>query len=178
MPAPTAVDHGKRVTVRRTLALAVCGACFLAAMSGGASEPHHDNLDVGRSYFEALSGGDWDRVRALAGPGFDFSDPTAAGRETVLTSASDIETLVGYMQAGREAVEAEAVIERAFASGSLVTLIVHYRGRLRGDTPGAGRSFDAYGVAILTVTDGKVTAHVDYIDYETIDRQFGGLAVE
>ena len=67
---------------------------------------------------------------------------------------------------------------RAFASGSLVTLIVHHRGRLRGDTPGARRSFDAYGVAILTVTEGKVTAHVDYSDYETIDRQFGGLAVE
>ena len=35
------------------------------------------------------------------------------------------------------------------------------------------RAFDAYGVAILTVTDGKVTDHVDYIDYETIDRAVG-----
>lgn len=163
---------------RRTLALVLWGACGFAATTGGAAEAHADNLEVGRGYFEALTAGDWDRVRALAGPGFDFSDPSAEGRETVLTSASDIETLVGYLQAGREAVEAEAVIERAFASGSLVTLVVHYRGRLRGDAPGAPRSFDAYGVAILTVTDGKVTEHVDYIDYETIDRQFGGLAIE
>lgn len=167
----------RRIPFRRPFAL-ILWACGLAATTGAATEAHADNLEVGRGYFEALSAGDWDRVRALAGPRFRFSDPTAEGRETVLTSASDIETFVAYLQAGREAVEAEAVIERAFASGSLVTLVVHYRGRLRGDAPGPGRSFDAYGVAILTVTDGKVTEHVDYIDYETIDRQFGGLALE
>lgn len=161
------------IPVRRTLVLALWGACCLAA-TGTAVERTPGNLEVGRSYFEALAAGDWDRVRALAGPAFRFSDPTAAGRETVLASASDVETLVGYMQAGREAVEAEAIIERAFASGPLVTLIVHYRGRMRG----AERSFNAYGVAVLTVTDGRVTEHVDYFDYETIDRQFGGLAVE
>ena len=163
---------------RRTLALVLCLACGLASTTAGGTEAHPDNLEVGRGYFEALSAGDWDRVRALAGPRFRFSDPSAAGRETVLTSASDIETLVDYLQAGREAVEADAIIERVFASGSLVTLVVRYRGRLRGDAPGPGRSFDAYGVAILTVTGGKVTEHVDYIDYATIDRQFGGLAVE
>lgn len=167
----------RRIPFRRPFAL-ILWACGLTATTGAATEAHADNLEVGRGYFEALSAGDWDRVRALAGPRFRFSDPTAEGRETVLTSASDIETFVAYLQAGREAVEAEAVIERAFASGSLVTLVVHYRGRLRGDAPGPGRSFDAYGVAILTVTDGKVTEHVDYIDYETIDRQFGGLALE
>ena len=162
-----------QIPVRRTLALALWGACCLAAM-GAVAERTPGNLEVGRSYFEALAAGDWDRVRALAGPAFRFSDPTAEGRETVLASASDIETLVRYMQAGREAVEAEAIIDRAFASGPIVTLIIHYRGRMRG----ADRSFDAHGVAVLTVTDERVTEHVDYIDYETIDRQFGGLAVE
>ncbi len=163
------------IPVRRTLVLALWGACCLAA-TGGATERTPGNLEVGRGYFEfeALATGDWDRVRALAGPAFRFSDSTAEGRETVLASASDIETLVRYMQAGREAVEAEAIIDRAFASGPIVTLIIHYRGRMRG----ADRFFDAHGVAVLTVTDERVTEHVDYIDYETIDRQFGGLAVE
>lgn len=167
-----------RLRVRRTLTLALLHACCLAAMGAGASEPQRGSLEVGRGYFEALAAGDWDRVRALAGPGFRFSDPTAAGRETVLASASDIETLVRYMQTGRELVDAETVIERAFASGRLVTLFVHYRGRFRDEAPGGVRAFDAYGVAILTVTDGKVTEHVDYIDYATIDRQLGGLATD
>ena len=146
-------------------------------MSNDATE-QPDNLAVGRGYFEALAAGDWDRVRALAGPGFRFSDPTAEGREAVLASASDIETLLRYMQAGRELIEPETAIERAFASGRLVTLLLHYRGRFRDEAPGGARAFDAYGVAILTVTDGKVVDHVDYIDYGTIDRQLGGLATD
>ena len=167
-----------RLPVRRTLALALLNTCCLAAVGAGAGEPQRGSLDVGRSYFEALAAGDWDGVRALTGPGFHFSDPTGAGRELVLASASDIETLVRYMQAGRELVEPETVIERAFASGHLVTLILRYRGRFRDEAPGGARAFDAHGVAILTVTDGKVTDHVDYIDYETIDAQLGGLAAD
>ena len=135
-----------------------------------------DRLDLARSYFEALHAGQWDRVRALTGPGFRFSDPTAEGHETVITEADDLETFLDYLQANRADADAQAVVEDGFASGRHVTLVVRYRGRLDGEamgTEGGPRSFDTPGVTALTVVGGKVVHHLDYVDYETLERQLG-----
>ncbi len=145
-------------------------------MSAEASEPQRGSLEVGRGYFEALHAGQWDRVRALTGPGFRFSDPTAEGHEMVITDAEDLETFLDYLQANRTDPDAQAVVEDGFASGRHVTLVVRYRGRLDGEamgTEGGPRSFDTPGVTILTVAGGKVVHHLDYVDYETLERQLG-----
>lgn len=133
-----------------------------------------DRLEIAQSYFEALHDGQWDRVRALTGPAFRFSDPTAEGHETVITEADDLETFLDYMQANRPDGDAEALVEDGFASGDHVTLVVRYRGRLAGEalgTEGGSRGFDVPGVTILTVVGGKVVHHLDYVDYETLQRQ-------
>lgn len=143
-----------------------------AAAAAPATAEHR--LDVARSYFEAVHAGQWDCVRALTGPGFRFSDPTAEGHETVITGADDLETFIAYLQANRPDGDAEALVEGGFASGPHVTLIVRYRGRIAGaalGTEGGARGFDVPGVAILTVVDGKVVHHLDYVDYETLQRQ-------
>lgn len=149
----------------------------MSATVAAAPATAEDRLDVARSYFEALHAGQWDRVRALTGPGFRFSDPTAEGHEMVITEAEDLETFLDYLQANRTDADAEAVVEDGFASGRHVTLVVRYRGRLDGEamgTEGGPRSFDTPGVTILTVVGGKVVHHLDYVDYETLERQLGG----
>ena len=148
-------------------------------MSATAAAPSaaETRLDVARSYFEALHAGEWDRVRALTGPGFRFSDPTAEGHQTVITSADDLETFLDYLQANRPDGDAAAVVEEGWASGNHVTLVVRYRGRLDGaalGTEGGPRRFDVPGVTILTVVGGKVVHHLDYVDYETLERQLRG----
>ena len=146
----------------------------MSATVAAAPSTAEDRLDLARSYFEALHAGQWDRVRALTGPGFRFSDPTAEGHETVITEAEDLETFLDYLQANRVDADAEAIVEDGFASGRHVTLVVRYRGRLDGEamgTEGGPRSFDTPGVTILTVVGGKVVHHLDYVDYETLERQ-------
>ena len=164
--------------IRPSLSRTLLGAACILGMTATASaaEPR---LEIARSYFEALHGGQWDRVRALTGPGFRFSDPTAEGHETVITGADDLETFLDYMQANRPDGDAEALVEDGFASGRHVTLIVRYRGRLDGaalGTEGGPRGFDVPGVTILTVLDGKVVHHLDYVDYETLQQQLSDAA--
>ena len=60
-----------------------------------------------------------------------------------------------------------------------MTLVVRYRGRLAGEalgTEGGSRGFDVPGVTILTVVGGKVVHHLDYVDYETLQRQLSDPA--
>ena len=155
----------------RTLGAAAC----LLGMTATAAAPStaDSRLKVARSYFEALHAGHWDRVRAVTGPGFRFSDPTAEGHETVITGADDLEDFLNYLQANRTDA-AEAVVVDGFVSGPHVALIVRYRGHVDGEvlgTQGGPRRFDTPGVTILTVVGGKVVHHLDYVDYETLERQ-------
>ena len=143
-----------------------------------ASTAEH-RLDVARSYFEALHAGQWERVRALTGPGFRFSDPTAEGLETVIAAADDLETFLAYMQANRGDGDGEAVVDDGWSSGRHVTLTVRYRGRLDGEalgTQGGPRGFDVPGVTVLTVVGGKIVHHLDYVDYDTLERQLSEAA--
>ncbi|MYE13843.1 MAG: ester cyclase [Gammaproteobacteria bacterium] len=160
-------------SARPSLCRALLAAAWMLGMTATASAAEH-RLEIARSYVEALHAGQWDRVRALTGPAFRFSDPTAEGHETVITRADDLETFLDYMQANRPDGDAEALVEDGFASGRHVTLLVRYRGRLDGEalgTEGGPRGFDVPGVTILTVVDGKVVHHLDYVDYETLQRQ-------
>ena len=162
--------------IPRALLAATCILGMTATTAAAATAD--SRLEVARSYFEALHAGQWDRVRALTGRGFRFSDPTAEGHETVITGADDLETFLNYLQANR-ADGAEAVAEDGFASGSHVTLVVRYRGQVDGavlGTEGGPRRFDTPGVTILTVVGGKVVHHLDYVDYETLQRQLSDSA--
>ena len=144
---------------------------MIAALPSSAAE---DRLEVARSYLAALHSGQWDRVRALSGPGFRFSDPTAEGHETVITKADSLDTFLDYLRANRPEGDADAVVVDGWASGRHVTLMVRYSGRLEGaalGTAGGPRRFDVPGVTILTLVGGKVAHHLDYVDYETLERQ-------
>lgn len=78
------------------------------------------------------------------------------------------------MQANRGDGDGEAVVEDGWSSGRHVTLTVRYRGRLDGEalgTQGGPRGFDVPGVTVLTVVGGKIVHHLDYVDYDTLERQ-------
>lgn len=168
--------------MQRSLSRTLLAATWAIGMTATAAAPPssaEDRLVVARSYFEALHTGQWDRVRALTGPAFRFSDPTAEGHETVVTEAGDLETFLAYLRANRPDGDAEAVVEDGFASGLHVTLVVRYRGHLPGEalgTEGGPRGFDVPGVTILQVVGGKVVHHLDYVDYETLQRQLSDPA--
>ena len=163
--------------MQRPLSRAVLFAAWMISMTATTADPPssaEERLVVARSYFESLHTGQWDRVRALTGPGFRFSDPTAEGHKTVVTGADDLETFLEYLQANRPGDDDEALVEDGFASGRHVTLVVRYRGRLAGEalgTEGGARCFDVPGVTILTLVGGKIVHHLDYVDYDKLEHQ-------
>ena len=141
------------------------------------AQGERDVLTVAQDYFRALYAPDHDRVREVASPAMTFADPTAEGQAVVITSAASREEFLSYLQANSVGSDAEAVVDRAFQTGRYATLYVTYRGTVDGEQlgrPGTRVAFETAGVTILTVENGLVTHHQDYVDYETLDRQFGG----
>ena len=160
-------------------AAAVAAGCLV--MSGGngraLAQGERDVLAVAQDYFRALYAPDHDRVREVASPAMTFSEPTAEGQGRVITSADSREEFLSYLQANSVGSDAEAIVDRAFQTGRYATLFVTYRGVVDGERlgrPGDRVAFEAVGVTILTVENGLVTHHQDYVDYETLDRQLGG----
>ena len=160
-------------------AVGVAAGCLV--MSGvddrARAQGESDVLAVAREYFRALYAPDHDRVREVASPAMTFADPTAEGQAVAITSAASREEFLSYMQANNVGSDAEAVVDRAFQTGRYATLYVTYRGTVDGESlgrPGGRVEFETAGVTVLTVEDGLVTHHQDYVDYETLDRQLGG----
>ena len=168
----------------RTRAAGVAAAAAAAGwlfMSGGddvaLAQGERDVLAVAQEYFRALYAPDHDRVREVASPTMTFADPTAEGQPVAITSAASREEFLSYMQANNVGSGAEAIVDRAFQTGRYATLYVTYRGTVDGESlarPGARIEFETAGVTVLTVENGLVTHHQDYVDYETLDRQLGG----
>ena len=160
-------------------ATAVASGCLL--MSGGddraLAQGERDVLAVAQEYFRALYAPDYDRVREVASPAMTFADPTAEEQPAVITSAASRDEFLRYWQVGTVGFDAEAVVDRAFQTGRYATLYVTYRGTVDGEQlgrPGTRVEFETAGVTVLTVENGLVTHHQDYVDYETLDRQLDG----
>ena len=158
---------------------AVAAGCLVmsGADDGARAQGGRDVLAVAQEYFRALYAPDHDRVREVASPAMTFADPTAEGQPVAITSAASREEFLSYMQANSVGSDAEAVVDRAFQTGRYATLYVTYRGTVDGEAlgrPGARVEFETAGVTVLTVEDGLVTHHQDYVDYETLDRQLAG----
>ena len=160
-------------------AAAVAAGCLV--MSGGddraLAQGGRDVLAVAQEYFRAPYAPDHDRVREVASPAMTFADPTAEGQPVAITSAASREEFLSYMQANNVGSDAAAVVDRAFQTGRYATLYVTYRGAVDGESlgrPEARVEFETAGITILTVENGLVTHHQDYVDYHTLDRQLGG----
>lgn len=163
----------------RVAAAAVAVGCLV--MSGSddraVAQGGRGVLAVAQDYFRALYAPDHDRVREVASPAMTFADPTAEGQAVAITSAASREEFLSYLAANSVGSDAEAVVDRAFQTGRYATLYVTYRGTVDGaqlGRPGTRVAFETPGVTVLTVENGLVTHHQDYVDYETLDRQFGG----
>ena len=161
---------------RRLLVVSFAVLSATAAPNLGSSEESDLTLSTAVSYFKALYRADYDRVRELSAPEMRFTDPTAEGQETVITSAPNREEFLAYMKANMPppGPEPPIVINSSFETGRFAVLDVTYRGEIDGTefgTPGKPRRFETRGVTVLTVEDGKVVHHRDYVDYETLRRQ-------
>ena len=172
-------DRSWRARAVGVAAAALAAGCLV--MSGGDdrafAQGERDVLAVAQEYFRALYAPDHDRVREVASPAMTFADPTAEGQAVAITSAASRDEFLAYMQANNAGSDAEAVVDRAFQTGRYATLYVTYRGTVDGaqlGRPGTRVEFETAGVTVLTVENGLVTHHQDYVDYETLDRQFGG----
>lgn len=152
--------------------LAMVGAAL--ALSGPLSAQEAPRTDytavsaatapVADAYFAAYTARDWDRLEPLLAPDASFQDPTAThvfggvlseGRDAMMQRFR-----VGY--AG--ITDMTFAIDRRLISGDIAI----YEGALNwGLDLGDGTLVDSVTpmVIVLTVEDGKVVKHRDYVDY-------------
>ncbi|WFL76246.1 nuclear transport factor 2 family protein [Altererythrobacter arenosus] len=156
-----------RLMFAALLPLVSLAAAPLAAEEGerpGYGEMTAATAPIADAYFAAYTGRDWYRLEALAADDASFEDPTAtyvfggvasAGRTAMMERFR-----VGY--AGITHMEFETA--RRFVSGDLAI----YEGELDwGLDLGDGTLVSSVTpmVIILTVENGKVVKHRDYVDY-------------
>ena len=156
---------------------------FLIILSGACTVESTNNPEqaditaIATEYFNALHTLEFDRVRELTVADMQFSDPTAEGQPTVITSASR-EEFLAYMEANSDGAGKAAVTD-SFKTGKYVTLYVNYQGNVDGKAmgaPGKTLSFNVDGVTIITIENNKVTHHLDYVDYESLFQQLADAA--
>lgn len=122
--------------------------------------------DVAKKYYTALYAGENDTVRELAAPDIAFQDPTApeAYGVPVLNELEPVlELFSGFSGKG-----VTLEFTDSYASNDQVVLVVELSGTLPAASLGMKEgnfSFESNGVSVLTVSDGKVVSHTDYMNY-------------
>jgi steroid delta-isomerase-like uncharacterized protein len=129
--------------------------------------------DVGRRWFETISGGDRDAARALVADDVDFyspgtpaqsADEVADAMSAYAQAIPDAEFDVTYWHDAGDTAIAEGVY-RGTHSGPLRTP--------QGDLPATGRQVAVPFVTVLKARDGKLTVHRAYWDNATFMEQLG-----
>lgn len=122
--------------------------------------------EIAEQYYTALYAGDNDAVRELAAPDMAFQDPTApeAYGVPVLNELEPVlELFSGFSGKG-----VTLEFTDSYASSDQVVLVVELSGTLPAASLGMEEgnfSFESNGVSVLTVSDGKVVSHTDYMNY-------------
>ncbi|MDE1467682.1 nuclear transport factor 2 family protein [Aurantiacibacter sp. D1-12] len=157
----------------KTLTRAALAAVALAVAAPAAAQdtPQPDYAAVGEAtapvadaYFAAYTSRDWDAAEALLAEHADFVDPTA----TLVFGEVTSDGRAAIMERFR--VSYAGITHMEFVSGSRMVSAetAIYEGALHwGFDLGDGTLVDAVTpmVIVLTVEDGRVVHHRDYVDY-------------
>ena len=142
--------------------------CILFIPSFALAESGANDIDmIVDEYMEAYKSFDVDRVETLISEDFDFHDPTSeALPEPFITSGRD--NVLRKWSAYRATVDEHRFIyevERRFSYSGHVVLIGQAGWHVVADGQLSQSMMPI--VTIITVRDGMVVAHRDYVDYAT-----------
>lgn len=157
-----------KTSPRLILAAGLC-ACAMPALAQDTPPPSYAEVSaqtapVGEAYIAAYTSRDWDALEPLLADDASFHDPTATlvfGDIRSETRAAMMERFrVGY--AGLTHMEWSGI--RTIVAGEVAVAegVLHW-----GLDIGGGKTVDSVTpmVIVVTVKDGKVVSHRDYIDY-------------
>ncbi|MEM1180914.1 MAG: nuclear transport factor 2 family protein [Acidobacteriota bacterium] len=134
-----------------------------------------DPSEVAMRYLQALYGQDSATLETVASESLLFHDPTAVELGQGPVRFEGREAVVDFFRASLATVESSRFeVVRRFTAGEKTVLELTYVVRGDGEVFGAaGTDLELHipGVTVLTVRDGKVLEHQDFIDYRDMLRQ-------
>ena len=130
--------------------------------TGGATE-------LAIEYLERINAKDLDGLAALLAPDAVFDDPTAvAFRGASLEYRGRDEIVERFAASMTDTRNAGFDVVSSFEAAGLAVLTLTYRTEIRGSVIGARAEWvpvEVSGTTVITVSDGQVTEHLDFIDY-------------
>ena len=141
----------------------------LPAAAEEAEQPSYSEVGaatapVADAYFAAYTGRDWDRLETLIAEDADFRDPTATLVFGGIVSEGSAAMMERFRNGYSSITHMSFATSRRMISGNVAI----YEGALDwGINLGGGTVVDSVTpmVIVLTVKDGKVVHHRDYVDY-------------
>ncbi len=149
----------------------ICAMIASIALTAAApSEPLTDPEAIARAYLDAYVAIDLETVRSLQSEDFMFADETLvdANGDGAFVYA-DAEAFLGLMAEYAEThqpISARQDWDRIFESNGRVVFSGQATIYYPTDNPAEWRRWRARAVAIITVIDGRVTRHRDFVDYD------------
>lgn len=153
---------------------AIAASLFTSAFAG--ETPKTDAVDVATDYLAAYSTFDVAKMAPFYADDAAFNDPTSHGQipgqaEFTFEGKDAILKGLGTYAAGYNAFSVHYDIRRRFVSAGNVVFIADltYEGETKSGEKFSG---GAPIVTVIKVTDGKVSRHTDYFDYEGNSKDF------
>jgi ketosteroid isomerase-like protein len=144
----------------------------------GSPETQHNATTteaIGTTYFRAYLDQERDRMQTMYGVPVSFQDPTAAFFGAASGKRVDGgEAIIANMNRAFEPITAfEFYVEGSWVSNHHVVFLGRCRYTLAAAALGTAQSvtFEHSAVFVITVVDGKVVAHRDFVDYSTFREQ-------
>jgi ketosteroid isomerase-like protein len=130
---------------------------------------------VGTTYFQAYLDQERDRMQAMYGVPASFQDPTAAFFGPLSGERVEgAEAIIANMNRAFEPItDFEFDVEGSWVSNHHVVFLGRCRYTLAGKALGTTRpvTFEHSAVFVITVVDGRVVEHRDFVDYSTFREQ-------
>jgi ketosteroid isomerase-like protein len=130
---------------------------------------------MGTEYFRAYLAQERDHMQTMYGESVSFQDPTAAFFGASSGARADgAEAIIAMMNRAFEPIsDFEFDVDESWVSNHHVLFMGTCRYTLAGSAIGTATdvTFEHSAVFVITVVDGKVTAHRDFVDYSTFREQ-------
>jgi ketosteroid isomerase-like protein len=122
------------------------------------------------AYYNAITSGDFDKVREVASTDLVFEDPTAP-LGLIPAKIVGLESVIAFYKGAISKLEKEIQITHSFESNNYVVLHQEVMGTT--DVSDFGQEggtieFRLPGIAVLHIVDGLVVHYIDYLDYTEI----------
>lgn len=129
-----------------------------------------NNIDIAKTYYQALYSKDFERVRSLASPNMTFSDPTVSSEQSLPTSHKNLDDFLDYMDNSlSDEAKFEVSITHAFESNAHVVVYVSSKvtapDRFFGGSSDTVMQATTQGITVFHIDNGLIQSHVDYFDY-------------